>query len=115
VRDRLNRIDREALAHAEAPFALSFCPSGEGEPPHPGVLLSDRVVQLTACKLAEDGDDLILRLFEPTGRRRTTTVEIPALDALCKVTLSPFEIRTLRVRRKTGEIIETDLLEEPPG
>ena len=113
VHERMTRVDREALAQAEAPFALSCWPSGAGEKPHPGVLLSDRVVQLTAGKFAEEGDDLILRLFEPTGRKRSTTVAIPAAEASTKVTLDPFEIRTLRFEKKRKRFVECDLLEEP--
>ncbi|MEW6071537.1 MAG: glycoside hydrolase family 38 C-terminal domain-containing protein [Planctomycetota bacterium] len=113
--DRLNRIDREATAHSEPPFALACAPSGEGELPPPGVLLSDDAVQLAACKPAEDGDDLVLRLFEPTGRRRSTTVTIPAAEASARVTLAPFEIRTLRFRRRDSTFVPVDLLEEPVG
>ena len=112
-RDRMNRIAREALEHSEAPFALSYFPPGEGDVPAPGVLLSDKAVVMTACKAAEDGDDLILRLFEPTGRRRTTTVTVPAVDAATKITLGPFEVRTLRLERDRRRLVETDLLEQP--
>ncbi len=113
--DRLSRIDREALAHAEEPFALSYCPPGENRSPEPGVLLSDRVVQLAAFKYAEDGDDLILRLFEPTGRPRTTTASLPFASARTEVRMSGFEIKTLRFRRRDRSFVETDLLEDSRG
>jgi alpha-mannosidase len=111
-RERLERVDREALAHNEAPLALSFFPPGQGEAPLPLVTLSDRVVQMTVLKRADEGEDLIVRLFEPTGRRRTTTVRFPALGLEHKAALGPFEIKTLRVSLQHKTVCETGLMEE---
>ena len=111
-RERLVAIDREALVHNEKPIALSYWPSGSGELPDKGPGLSDRAIQITAFKRAEGSRDLIVRLFEPTGRRRTTTLSIPALDAEVNVSLNPFEIKTLRLSRRTKRFREVDLLEK---
>jgi len=73
--------------------------------------LSDDIVQLGAMKIAEGGDRLILRLFEPTGEARTTTITIPPLDLRFDVALGAFEIKTLAVDLKTRTVEETDLLE----
>jgi alpha-mannosidase len=108
---RLAAVDREALARNEKPFALSFFPSGLGRAPQPFVLLSDDAVQLAAAKLAEDGDDLILRLFEPTGQPRDTLVSLPFAGMDVPIALSPFEIKTLRVDLKARTVTETDLME----
>ncbi|MDY7108922.1 MAG: glycoside hydrolase family 38 C-terminal domain-containing protein, partial [Planctomycetota bacterium] len=108
---RLARVDREALAKAEAPMVLSFSPSGAGRLPAPGVALSDRTVQVSAIKYAEDNDDLIIRLYEPSGRKRTTTVSVPSAYANITVTLTPFEIKTLRWERDAARFIEVDLPE----
>lgn len=113
--ERLETIDREALVKNEKPFALSFFPSGDGEQLKPLVTLSDNSVQITATKLAEDSDDLILRLFEPTGNQRTTTLNIPVIGLSEEVSLTPFEIKTLRIDIKNGKIIETDLMEKRIG
>jgi alpha-mannosidase len=111
--ERLARVDREALVKNETPFALACFPSGQGRRPEPGVTLSDRSVQVAAVKRAERGNDLIIRLFEPTGRRRTTTVTVPFAAARTRVTLRGFEIKTLRCDRRTGTFREVDLMEEP--
>jgi alpha-mannosidase len=110
--DRMERIDREALIHNEAPFAMSFCPSGAGEKPKPGITLSDSVVQLVTFKQAEGSPDYIARLFEPTGHARATEVTIPALDMTWGVTLSPFEAKTYRINPTTKSVREVTLLEE---
>jgi alpha-mannosidase len=110
---RLNAIDREALAKNERPFALSFFPPCRGRRPKPSVLLSDRAVQVAALKPSEQGGDCIIRLFEPTGRKRTIEMTLPFLPARKKVSLAPYEVKTFRLDPKTRRCIETNLLEEP--
>jgi len=111
VRKRLDRVDREALVKNEKPFALSFYPPGVGKKPKPLVVLSDDVVQITAIKRAERNSELIIRLFEPTGRKRTTVLSLPWLGKKIRITLAGFEIKTLKLNPRTGKYIETDLLE----
>jgi len=66
---------------------------------------------MTALKLAEDGDELIVRLFEPTGKQRSTTLMIPGLGVREKVRLGAFEIKTLKIGLRTGKVEEADLME----
>lgn len=54
-----------------------------------------------------------MRLFEPTGRRRNTTLRCPSLGVEYKLTLRAFELRTLRLDLEGGTVTETNLLEEP--
>ena len=100
IEERLDRIDREALVMNEKPYALSFFPSGEGKLLSSFLTLSDEVVQLSAFKKAEEADDYILRLYEPTGTPRKTVVEIPALALKKEVTLVGFEFKTYRLDTK---------------
>jgi alpha-mannosidase len=111
-RDRLTAVGREALAHNERPYALAYWPPGGGSIPKAGPTLSDRAVQLAAFKRAEDGDDLIVRLFEPTGRRRRTTLSLDCCSAKTTVGIEPFEIKTLRLDRRARRFTEVDLLEQ---
>ena len=111
---RLQAIDREALVKNETPTVLSFFPCGGGTRPLPLASLSDDVVQITAVKLAAKGRDVIVRLFNPSGRARTTTLTMPALRIRRSVKLSAFEIKTLRVHPRTRAVRECDLTESPP-
>ncbi len=111
--DRMAKIDREALAHNERPMILSFYPSGAGETPLPGVTLSDDTVQLTTFKRAEKGNTYIVRLFEPTGTPRTTTLRIPALGIEHDISLDAFEIKSFAVTPPSNLLVECDLLERP--
>ncbi len=111
--ERLARLDREALAHNQAPMALSFFPSGQGTPPLPLVRVLDDVTQVTAIKAAETGRELVIRLFEPTGTPRQTTIEVPPIGVVGPVSLGAFEIKTLRIDLGGLQVVETDLLETP--
>lgn len=116
--ERLAAVDREAIVHNERPMALSFFPSGRTRPQGAGdklgafVTLSDGVIQMSALKRSEDGKRLIIRLFEPTGQKRTTTLRLPALQLQAKLRFTPFEVKTLAVDPKSGFFSETNLMEE---
>ncbi|CAI6087007.1 glycoside hydrolase family 38 C-terminal domain-containing protein [Cohnella sp. JJ-181] len=107
---RLAAIDREALAAAEKPFALSFFPSGEGKAPAIPFLLEDDVVQATAFKREERGEGYILRLFEPTGEPRDTAIVMNGGRDRYPVSLRGFEIKTYRLHPVEG-VREVTLLE----
>ena len=111
-RERLSAVDREALARNELPYALSYWPSGVGKPATAGPTLSDRVIQMTCFKRSADGKDLVVRLFEPTGRRRSTTLSVPCSSVRKQIDMGPVEIKTLRINRQTGRVDDVNLLEE---
>lgn len=109
--DRLAAIDREALQHNERPMALSFNPSGLGEAPAAGPVLSDDALLLTASKQAENGDGWIFRLFNPTDQTRTSQLTIPKANLEHDLTLGPYEIASYRLQ--DGALQQVDLMEEP--
>ncbi len=111
ARERLAAIDREAAVRTEGLMTLCAFPSGEGSPALPGVFLDDDVVRLAALKMSEDGDALVVRLFEPTGLARETRVGIPAFGLEFPVTLAPFELLTLVIDPATRTARRADLLE----
>jgi alpha-mannosidase len=113
--EMMKRIDAEALLFNDRPMALNFFPSGEGTKPQLGIRLSDPVVRNSVWKIAEDSDDMIIRLFEPTGKARHTTVSIPATGASTRIKLGGFEIKTLRLKRRGCRFVDVNLLEEKSG
>jgi alpha-mannosidase len=114
VAERLARIETEALVKNERPYALSFFPPGTGVAPQPLIRLGDARLQLVAAKRAQKGEELILRLFNPTAERLAIQIELPWLPVTLPVALAPFALLTLRVARD-GRVVETDLLEAPLG
>ncbi len=113
LKPRLTAIDREALACNERPMALSFFPSGLGKTPAAGIELKGGNVLLTACKRAESGSDLIVRLFNPTATKQATTVLFSAIGLTHATELGRYEIQTLRVNPRTQAVKIVDLLERP--
>lgn len=113
--ERLERIGREALVHNEAPYALAYFPPGGRGRKRAGLVVEGEAVEVPAFKRSEDGRDAVVRLFEPTGKPRRVVVKVPALGARTAARLGGFEVRTLRVDRRTGRFAETDLLERRPG
>jgi alpha-mannosidase len=110
--ERLAAVDREALRHNEPPMVLSFFPGGEGALPRPFATLSDEAIQITALKKAEAGEELIIRLFEPTGQARSATLRLPFTGLEQIVSLGAFEIQTWRVGAGSRRWERVDLMEQ---
>lgn len=110
--DRLNRVDRESLVFNERPMTLSFFPAGGEGLPQPLAMVSGESVQVTALKRSEEGDDVIVRLFNPTDEAQRTTLKIPPLGVEIAFELAACEVRTYRIDRTTGAYRATNLLEE---
>ncbi|MCE5325727.1 MAG: hypothetical protein LLG01_04880 [Planctomycetaceae bacterium] len=109
---RMAAVNSEALARNEQPFVLSFFPSGGGAAPAPLAMIDDSAVLMTAFKKAQSGEDYIIRLFEPTGQPRRTTLHLPGLGIAQAVSLTPFEIQTLRLNVKSRTLSPAGLMEE---
>jgi alpha-mannosidase len=111
--ERLSHVDREALVFNEEPMAVSFFPSGQDEPAGELLRLTDDIVQVTAVKKSQKGDELVIRLYEPTGIDRSTRLLIPSFALDQKVELKGFEIKTLLINTESQSITIANLLEEP--
>jgi alpha-mannosidase len=64
------RMGAIAAQFNEPPYLLSMFTDGRGELPPRGVSLSDPEVICGACKAADAGDGVIVRLFNPTTERK---------------------------------------------
>lgn len=115
AKERLEAVGREALAKNEKPFALSFFPSGQGSLPKPLAKVSGSVVTASSIKKSEEGNDLIVRLFEPSGKPRSCVVDLPAAGVKASVKLGAFEIKTLRIDPRKSQWREVDLMEDSTG
>ena len=90
--------------------ALSFYPPQSGQKDAPVFTLTGDEILQTTFKQAEDGDGCILRLFNPFDRPARTELRSDVLGICETLTLTPFEIRTLRLQN--GRCTETDLTEK---
>ena len=69
-------------------------------------------VVVSAIKEAEDGSDTIVRAYETTGTATRARIDLRFAHTAWSGEFKPFEIKTLRVNAKTGEVSEVNALEE---
>lgn len=100
------RREAEQLA---ADFPVIHGTGHAGTLPRTASLGSAEGADLGCAKYAEDGNGVILRLNETRGRAGEVRVDLPALAEPFTLSLSPFEIRTLRVSQ--GSVTVTDFTE----
>jgi len=112
LQERLRQVGREAAVHNEPPFLLSFHPAGAGRRAQPLIELHDQVIELSAFKQAHAGRDYILRLFEPTGKNRSTVIEIPSAGIRQKLRFEGFEIKTYRLDAERRVLSEVSMTEQ---
>ena len=112
-------LSRRALELNQRPTVLieSFHPGSLPATASFGSVEPDHVV-IGALKVAEDGDDLVVRVAETVGRAARATIAFPEWEREVAFDIGAFEIRTFRLPRDPVEpAVETDLLERPlhPG
>jgi alpha-mannosidase len=69
-------------------------------------------IVITSVKLAENGDDLIIRCVETSGLKSDATLDLRFGDRKWIGSFRPYEIKTLRMNKNAYEIREVNLLEE---
>ncbi len=85
-----------------------------GTMPKSGSFMSVDVqnVIVSAVKLSEIGDDIILRCIETSGIPVTATIDMIFAKRKWTGNFRANEIKTIRLKKKTGDIREVNLLEE---
>jgi alpha-mannosidase len=85
-----------------------------GELPPEGNFLSgmDSHVNLSVLKMSEEGEDIIVRCCETSGTLAKTILKIPFLTREIDLSLTPWQVKTLRIPRdKNRPVQETNFLE----
>jgi alpha-mannosidase len=85
-----------------------------GSMPKSGSFLSVDVknIDVTSIKQSEVGEDLIIRCVETSGLKTDASLDLNFIKRQWKGSFRPFEIKSLRVNKKTGAVKEVNLLEE---
>lgn len=109
--ERLEKIEREAIAHHEKPYLLSFFPSGTGKIPDQFLRLEGKSTVLTAMKPAVNKRDVMFRLFHAGEGTEEVTLHFDFLKTEKKVLMKPFEVKTCILDIEEKSLTETDLLE----
>ena len=107
--DILNNASRIAQHFNVQPMVLSFYPTGEGCLPDAPIRIADNdIINITTFKKAENADDYIIRLFNPTEDKQTATLRFK--NHITSVDFCAYEIKTFKCNN--SEIAETQLLED---
>jgi alpha-mannosidase len=69
-------------------------------------------VVVSAIKMAEEGDALIVRLYETAGKETTANLALHFTNVRWNGKLHPFEIKTLRIDPHTLKVEEVNILEQ---
>lgn len=67
---------------------------------------------VSAVKLSEVGEDIIIRCVETSGEATFATLEMPFAKQKWSGNFRPFEIKTLRIDKNSRNVKEVNLLEE---
>ena len=98
--------------NAPMPFIREYAHDGDLDPVASLVTVTppDQVV-VTTLKQAEEGDDLVLRLYEPAGRAAKVRIDLPLVGASFEAEAGPHQIKSYRISR-SGQVQEVNILEE---
>lgn len=111
---RLEQLERETQIHLQPPLVFPLpTPPSAAAPAEALLQVDDPAVVVTALKQSEDGSELLLRLWEPTGHERFCRLHFPVFGFSTTVRLSPFAFLTLRIDPQQRRVQETDLVERP--
>jgi alpha-mannosidase len=69
-------------------------------------------IVISAIKLSENGEDIIIRCVETFGLTAEATLDLRFAGRKWTGNFRPFEIKTLRMNKNAGDIREVNLLEE---
>ncbi len=109
--DHISQIGREAQIRNEPPVLICAWPARSGKKFLPAIALSDAVIVITAFYLKDE--HMVIRLFEPTGKKRMTILNLPVHDLRKEISFQPFEIKTLVLDPEIRTFTETDLCGDP--
>jgi alpha-mannosidase len=97
-----------------APALLIYQGIHNGSMPKTGSFMAteSQDIIISAIKLAESGDELIIRCVETSGVQCEASLDLKFAGHKWKGNFRPYEIKTLRINKGTGSIKEVNLLEE---
>ena len=105
----LDNASRVSQHFNVAPMVLSFYPTGVGALPLAPISITENdVINITTFKKAENSDDYIIRLFNPTADIQNATLIF--FENSIKVDFNAFEIKTFKCN--INGISETSLMED---
>ena len=104
-------LDQKAQVYNEEPYAFVFSASGTGKKAGSFMTIDNPAVLVSACKRAESGEGYTIRVFETANKESEGMLYIPALGITKKISLKPFELKTLHLDETAGVIADADIFD----
>ena len=104
-------LDQKAQVYNEEPYAFAFSAPGTGKKAGSFMTIDNPAILVSACKMAESGEGYTIRVFETANKESEGMLSIPALGITKKISLKPFELKTLHLDEKAGVIADADIFD----
>ena len=75
------------------------------------MIIDNPAILVSACKRAESGEGYTIRVFETANKESEGILYIPALGITKKISLKPFELKTLHLNERAGVIADADIFD----
>lgn len=110
--ERMDEIGREAQIKHERPYILNGFTDMDPAADLPFLELEDSRILCSAVKYSEDSTGLIIRLFNPVGKRIDTAVSSLVYKYGFRAVFQPYEIKSYKYEFEQSKWTEVTLLEE---
>ena len=110
AKERMEEIESESQIAHQPPYALNYFPTGNGEKCKQFMTISDSAVVLSAVKRAENGDGLILRLYNSKQKNVSAKLDLIWCGIQKDVEFLPYQFKTFLL--KDGKLTKCNCLEE---
>lgn len=88
-------IDRQAQIFNEAPYALSFFPSGDGKKPETALTLDNP--QIIMSSLKKKNDKYIITAYNTSDSENNAIITLPALDKKIETKFNKHELKIIEI------------------
>jgi len=94
---RANVILYAELVNSQIPYIIESTHEGKLPREFSFIKTNKKNVIVNVVKLAEDSDDIVLRLYEVHGVRTEVEINLPWIKRTLRTTINPYEIKSLLV------------------
>lgn len=106
---RLENIEKESQIAHQAPYALNYFPTGNGEKCKEFITISEPSIVLSAVKKAEKGNGTVVRLFNSQNKSSSTEICFKWLNLSFEIKFKPYQFKTFIL--KDGKLLPCNCLE----
>ena len=106
---RLENIEKERQIAHQAPYALNYFPTGNGEKCKEFITISEPSIVLSAVKKAEKDNAIVVRLYNSQNKSSSTEICFKWLNLSFEIKFKPYQFKTFIL--KDGKLLPCNCLE----